>query len=479
MKKTFFLLILFSISLPLGAAKAHPLPSQVLGKILLQVESSGEAWYVEPKEEKRHFLGRPSDAFKIMRELGTGISDKDLRKVPVATGVVSGEDTDNDGLPDQLERALGTDKTRKDTDGDGYDDKEELERGYNPLKESVFPIDEEFARKHKGKIFLQVEQRGEAWYIHPEDNKRYFLGRPADAFALMRELGLGVTDEDLTAVPRGDVGTSGSSSTQVLADDNIEYDLRELEKKIHREVNQRRVNWGLDELDWNGEVAGVARIHSSDLREENKNITSGGDTCDLPLIHHENLKSGLYDSDRLKNQEIYYFSLSGENIALISAVTNTFYTSGPDSNEDTFRECEELRNKINSEFRSELGEAGSRENKKKIIQQELEEREELFQDLETMEIEGQSTKNEDELVEDMVTGWMNSPSHRENILNTDFDQAGIGVSFLNGYIIATQSFIKEAECGYLGGPCCQKNGSLPYCYESWECREGTCESVSS
>ncbi len=39
-----------------------------------------------------------------------------------------------------------------------------------------------FSQQHQGKIFIQVEEKGEAWYINPEDNKRYFLGRPTDAF---------------------------------------------------------------------------------------------------------------------------------------------------------------------------------------------------------------------------------------------------------------------------------------------------------
>ena len=53
----------------------------------------------------------------------------------------------------------------------------------------------------KGKILLQVEQNGEGWYVNPDNGLRYFLGRPADAFALMRSLGLGITDNDLASIP--------------------------------------------------------------------------------------------------------------------------------------------------------------------------------------------------------------------------------------------------------------------------------------
>lgn len=42
-------------------------------------------------------------------------------------------DTDGDGLPDDLERRLGTDPSDADSDDDGFDDGEEVRNGYNPL----------------------------------------------------------------------------------------------------------------------------------------------------------------------------------------------------------------------------------------------------------------------------------------------------------------------------------------------------------
>lgn len=43
-------------------------------------------------------------------------------------------DTDQDGLTNEEERALGTDPSNRDTDGDSYSDGIELESGYDPLK---------------------------------------------------------------------------------------------------------------------------------------------------------------------------------------------------------------------------------------------------------------------------------------------------------------------------------------------------------
>ena len=47
---------------------------------------------------------------------------------------------------------------------------------------------------------LQVEKNGEAWYVNPRDYKKYYLGRPADAFKVMRELGVGITNKNIEAI---------------------------------------------------------------------------------------------------------------------------------------------------------------------------------------------------------------------------------------------------------------------------------------
>lgn len=38
--------------------------------------------------------------------------------------------------------------------------------------------DDKVVNQYKGKIVLQVEENGEAWYIAPFDGSRYFLGNP-------------------------------------------------------------------------------------------------------------------------------------------------------------------------------------------------------------------------------------------------------------------------------------------------------------
>lgn len=146
MKKVFFAFVLMSLFLPFSSVKAESIKERLRGRILLQVEKAGEAWYVNPENSERYFMGRPADAFVVMRSLGLGISNSDIEKIGL-----SGEISNNKKL----------------------------------------------AKRLAGKILLQVEKNGEAWYVNPVDYKRYFLGRPADAFALMQSKGLGISNGDI------------------------------------------------------------------------------------------------------------------------------------------------------------------------------------------------------------------------------------------------------------------------------------------
>ncbi|MDA3839519.1 MAG: phosphodiester glycosidase family protein [Patescibacteria group bacterium] len=148
MKKILFSIIIF-IVLP-SFVSAESLSQKLSGKILLNVKQNGEAWYIYPKDNKRYFLGRPADAFSLMRELGLGITEFNFQKLA------------KEGNP---------------VDGD---------------------ID--LARSLSGLIILQVEENGEAWYVNPDDLKIYYLGRPDDAFQIMRRLSLGISRENLALI---------------------------------------------------------------------------------------------------------------------------------------------------------------------------------------------------------------------------------------------------------------------------------------
>lgn len=157
------------------------LSKRLKGRIMLQVESRGEAWYINPKDEKRYYMADGNSAYSVMRNFGIGISNQDLNKIPVSKDYIN-------SLPDL------------DSDKDGYNDKQELKNGYNPYGVGKLVTDQKFTAKNYGKIFLQVESRGEAWYVSPSDGLRYYLGAPADAFSIMRSLGIGITNNDLNKI---------------------------------------------------------------------------------------------------------------------------------------------------------------------------------------------------------------------------------------------------------------------------------------
>lgn len=141
-----FVLLFFLPSESLAAS----LPEKLAGRILLSVEENGEAWYLNPLDLRRHYLGRPADAFQVMRELGLGISEINFQEIAQADMPVSGN--------------------------------------------------ENLARRLSGRIIIQTEKNGEAWYVNPVDLKKYYLGRPADAFRIMRELGLGISQSNLALI---------------------------------------------------------------------------------------------------------------------------------------------------------------------------------------------------------------------------------------------------------------------------------------
>ncbi|MFA5360218.1 MAG: hypothetical protein WC349_04660 [Patescibacteria group bacterium] len=209
MKKILLTSLIFCIILP-NIARSE---TNLAGRILLQVEDKGQAWYVYPTDGKRYNMGRPTDAFNLMRKLGIGISNKDLVKIPIGFSSNNYLDSDVDGLYDNLEDAIGTDKNNKDTDSDGYDDKTEINNNYDPLNKNKLPVDQKLTQINSGKIFLQIEKNGEAWYVEPITQKRYFLGRPDDAFQIMRTFGLGITNSDLEKIAVGILPGSSTPTT--------------------------------------------------------------------------------------------------------------------------------------------------------------------------------------------------------------------------------------------------------------------------
>ncbi|MBU2264265.1 hypothetical protein KJ797_02940, partial [Patescibacteria group bacterium] len=131
-----------------------------------------------------------SSIYYTLTRLGVGATNQDLAKIPTANYNFAGYDSDGDGLSDAIERALGTDPTKADSDDDGYNDKAEIVGDFNPNGAGNLTFDSQFADKQKGKILLQVQSKGEAWYINLADGKKYFFGLPSAAIKVLESAGL-------------------------------------------------------------------------------------------------------------------------------------------------------------------------------------------------------------------------------------------------------------------------------------------------
>ncbi len=55
----------------------------------------------------------------------------------------------------------------------------------------------------KGYIVLQVEKRGEAWYVN-DDGARFYMKDGSAAYDIMRDLGLGISNSDFSKLEKGD-----------------------------------------------------------------------------------------------------------------------------------------------------------------------------------------------------------------------------------------------------------------------------------
>lgn len=186
-----------------GQAIDPTLTNRLKGSILLAVESNGEAWYVDPKTGKRFYLKDGTAAFSALKKFGTGITNVNLDQIPVGfEDRFRDSDSDNDGLSDKLEEALGTNPDNSDSDGDSHPDGHEVKNGYRPNGAGKYPASN-LCKQLEGKIMLQVESRGQAWYIR--NCKRYYLKDGEASYQIMRFLSLGIKNSDLQKITVGEM----------------------------------------------------------------------------------------------------------------------------------------------------------------------------------------------------------------------------------------------------------------------------------
>lgn len=141
--------------------KDQSLQTRMLGRILLQVNQHGEAWYVNPKDGLRYYMQNGDVAYEMMRHFSLGITTADLETIPSVSDYTAMNSADSVCASNAL------------------------------------------ANRLRGNILLQVESHGEAWYIHPDKCLRIYLQDGAAAYTIMRYLSLGIGDSDLKKLPSG------------------------------------------------------------------------------------------------------------------------------------------------------------------------------------------------------------------------------------------------------------------------------------
>lgn len=215
------LAISVGVALP-SISEAKALRESVKGRILLAVQANGEAWYVNPDNQEKYYLGRPDEALVLMQRLGLGVSNRDF---------------------------------------DSF-------RGKAPAKLA-------------GKIIIKVQDNGRAYYVDPVSLRLHYLGRPADAFLLMRNLGLGISDDDLRQIPTFDI----RRQPFIL----VEYQGTQYGSISVKQVNAKAKGWIVIHRVENGKpgaVAGYAAVKEGENKNIVVNLTGIDKNQDLIAVLH-------------------------------------------------------------------------------------------------------------------------------------------------------------------------------------------------
>jgi uncharacterized protein YkwD len=203
-----------------------------------------------------------------------------------------------------------------------------------------------------------------------------------DVTSVTQEINEKVNDFDVTSVTQEineNVWKSGDTLFQEITSKTNSHDPRTIEKLVHEYTNDERKKFGLMELGYDNKLANIARGHSLDMAFYN-------------FFEHDNL-DGMDPTDRAK---ILGYSCT--------KTYGNYYTDG--ISENIFQH--NLYNSINY--------------------------------VNGIPVSYDWNTN-DQIAKDVVNGWMDSPGHRANILEPNYDKEGIGVSISDDdKVLVTQNF---------------------------------------
>ncbi len=187
------------------------------------------------------------------------------------------------------------------------------------------------------------------------------------AFAILEEIKKDVTPITET-VEKGTLSLKQitENTTKLLSNNMVKEELAEME--VHRLINLEREKYGLKTLEYDKELASVAKLHSIDMANDE-------------YFAHET-PEGLSPTDRASEADYVcryqigniIYSGIGENLHMVKGSSVSFMST-PES-----------------------------------------------------------------IAELAVSGWMDSPGHKKNILTSNFSKEGIGVSISTFTIHVTQDF---------------------------------------
>ena len=138
--------------LPDTAGEVNP----ALAGYILKPTEGGDLWYYDPVSLKRYCLPDADMAYIALGQFGLGITNADLEKIPVA-GMGGGE------------------------------------------------ADEKLVDKLRGRILLQVESVGEAWYVAPLSGQRHYLANGAEALNILTWLARSASAKEIFPIPVGEL----------------------------------------------------------------------------------------------------------------------------------------------------------------------------------------------------------------------------------------------------------------------------------
>ncbi len=154
---------------------------------------------------------------------------------------------------------------------------------------------------------------------------------------------------------------------------------KDLEQMVHVLINEQRQSYGLSPLSFDSNLAHVARGHSEDMGQRNFFDHINPDGLDPTA------RGQLEGYSCYKDYGSYYSTGIAENIFEMHTYSEIWYTNGIETSRDYYSATQ--------------------------------------------------------IANEVVTGWMNSPGHRQNILTATYDREGIGVAITtDGRIYVTENF---------------------------------------